>query len=190
MTDPVSTQPPVRRLGGRTVYRNPWMTVREDRIERADGSHGIYGVVDKPDFSLVIPAEIDGFHLVEQYRYPVGDRCWEFPQGSWSALADGDRSPHALAATELREETGLVAAHIEDLGRIHVAYGYANQGCHVFLATGLESGPIRRERSEADMVHRFVPATELTEMIHDGRFRDAASLAALTLLTLMKGASQ
>ncbi|GAA4955137.1 NUDIX domain-containing protein [Actinoplanes utahensis] len=190
MTDRVGTPPPVRRLDGRTVYRNPWMTVREDRIERADGSHGIYGVVDKPDFALVIPAENDGFHLVEQYRYPVGDRCWEFPQGSWSVPAGGDRSPHALAAAELREETGLVATRIEHLGRIHVAYGYASQGCHVFLATGLESGPTRREASEADMVHRFVPAAELTEMVHDGRFRDAASLAALTLLTLAKGATR
>ncbi|MDQ3601656.1 MAG: ADP-ribose pyrophosphatase, partial [Actinomycetota bacterium] len=32
----------------REVYANPWMTVREDEVRRADGSDGIYGVVDKP----------------------------------------------------------------------------------------------------------------------------------------------
>ena len=42
-------------LGSRQVYANAWMTVREDPIRRADGSTGIYGVVDKPDFALVIP---------------------------------------------------------------------------------------------------------------------------------------
>ncbi|MFF3500665.1 hypothetical protein [Streptomyces sp. NPDC003247] len=42
--------------------------------------------MDKPDFVLVVPRERDGFHLVEQYRYPVGGRFWEFPQG---ALAEG-----------------------------------------------------------------------------------------------------
>ena len=72
----------VRRVSTREVYRNPWMALREDEIRRPDGSAGIYSVVDKPDFALVIPAEPDGFHLVEQYRYPVGGRYWEFPQGT------------------------------------------------------------------------------------------------------------
>ena len=39
------------------VYANPWMTVWEDAIRRADGSTGIYGVVDTPDIALVIPAD-------------------------------------------------------------------------------------------------------------------------------------
>jgi hypothetical protein len=51
----------VRTLGSRQVYRNAWMTVREDQVERDDGSTGIYGVVDKPDFALVIPAADNGF---------------------------------------------------------------------------------------------------------------------------------
>ena len=32
------------------VYRNRWMTVREDRTLRHDGAEGLYGVVHKPDF--------------------------------------------------------------------------------------------------------------------------------------------
>ena len=57
----------------REVYANPWMTVREDEVRRADGSDGIYGVVDKPDYALVIPLDGDRLHLVEQFRYPVGE---------------------------------------------------------------------------------------------------------------------
>jgi len=44
----------IRTLSSRDVYRNPWMTVREDSIQRQDGSTGIYGVVLKPDFSIVV----------------------------------------------------------------------------------------------------------------------------------------
>lgn len=69
----------MQRLSSHEVYRNPWMTVREDRVRRADGSTGIYGVVDKPDFALVLPRFQGGFWLVEQYRYPVDRRAWEFP---------------------------------------------------------------------------------------------------------------
>jgi hypothetical protein len=68
----------------RFVYENRWMRVREDMIRRRDGSTGIYGVVEKPDFVVIVPVEDDGrVHLVEQYRYPVKGRYWEFPQGSW-----------------------------------------------------------------------------------------------------------
>ena len=59
----------------RLVYENRWMRVREDMIRRRDGSSGIYGVVEKPDFVVIVPVEDDGrLHLVEQYRYPVKGR--------------------------------------------------------------------------------------------------------------------
>lgn len=54
------------------------MQLREDVIERPDGSQGIYSYIEKPDFALIIPVERDGFYLVEQYRYPVSHRSWEF----------------------------------------------------------------------------------------------------------------
>jgi hypothetical protein len=50
------------------------MTFREDVIRRPDGSKGISLYVEKPDFALIIPVDRDGFHLVGQYRYPVGHR--------------------------------------------------------------------------------------------------------------------
>ena len=89
----------VRTTGSREVYRNPWIRVREDAVERADGSAGVYGVVEKPHFALVLPYERDGFWLVEQYRYPVGRRAWEFPQGTWTA---GSRSEERRVGKECR----------------------------------------------------------------------------------------
>jgi len=50
----------------RLVYENRWMRVREDTIRRRDGSTGIYGVVEKPDFVIIVPVEDDGrVHLME-----------------------------------------------------------------------------------------------------------------------------
>ena len=74
----------------RFVYENRWMRVREDTIRRRDGSTGIYGVVEKPDFVVIVPVDDDGrVHLVEPYRYPVKGRYWEFPQGSWEQEPGG-----------------------------------------------------------------------------------------------------
>ncbi len=84
-------------LGSKQVYANPWMAVREDAIRRADGSTGIYGVVDSPDIALIVPAAGDRLHLVEQYRYPVAGRRWEFPAGSADQPLDVEAAV-ALAA--------------------------------------------------------------------------------------------
>jgi hypothetical protein len=76
----------LRRLSTRVVYENRWMRVREDQVRRPDGSDGVYGVVEKPDFALIVPlADDGGLWVVEQFRYPVGERFCEFPQGSWKA---------------------------------------------------------------------------------------------------------
>ncbi|NUT99650.1 MAG: NUDIX hydrolase, partial [Saccharothrix sp.] len=130
-------------LGSREVYANPWMTVREDPIRRADGTTGIYGVVDKPDYALVIPLDGERLRLVEQYRYPLGMRRWEFPQGTAPERADTD--PLALAERELREETGLRAGKLVELGLLDVAPGMSSQRGRVFLATELTEGFHERE---------------------------------------------
>jgi 8-oxo-dGTP pyrophosphatase MutT (NUDIX family) len=172
----------VRTTGSREVYRNPWIRVREDDIELPDGSVGIYGVVEKPHFALVLPAERDGFWLVEQFRYPLGRRAWEFPQGTWSAGSDG--TPEALARAELAEETGIRAAELRHLGHLDLAPGLMTQEFDVWLATGLTAGPTAREATEADMRSAWVAETELRAMVRDGRFTDSPSLAAYSLLLL------
>ena len=135
----------IRKLSRRTVYKNRWMKVHEDAVGFPDGSEGIYGVVDKEDFALIVPRHGEGrYQLVQQYRYPVGGRFWEFPQGSWETRPGSN--PEEVALGELEEETGLRASSLVRLGHLYEAYGYSNQGFHVFLATGLREGNINRDR--------------------------------------------
>lgn len=84
------------------------MCVREDEIQYPDRSTGVYSIVEKPDFALVIPFENDGFWLVEQFRYSVG-RCWEFPQGTWAPVAVRPRispSPNSPKRPDSRPTAG------------------------------------------------------------------------------------
>jgi ADP-ribose diphosphatase len=167
----------------RLVYENRWMRVREDTIRRRDGSTGIYGVVEKPDFVVIVPVEDDGrLHLVEQYRYPVKGRYWELPQGFREQEPGAD--PMEMARGELREETGLVAARMIYVGHLFEACGYANQGFHIFLATDLRRGNAAPEREEQDLVTRDYPLPEVERMIRDGEIKDATTVAALGLLRL------
>ena len=174
--------PDIRTLSTGVVYEDHWMRLRLDEIERRDGSRGTYAYVEKRDFALVIPAENDGFHIVEEYRYPIRRRTWSFPQGGWPNGQSG--SPEELARLELSQETGLRARDFTRLGTLHCAHGITGQAGHFFLATGLEPGPADREHEEQDMRQAWVPRTRFEEMIDEGVVTDDSTLAAYGLLLI------
>jgi len=172
-----------RTLASHEIYRNRWLSLREDEIVRADGTEGRYSVVSKADFAIVIPRHDDGsFTLVEQYRYPIGERCLEFPQGADEAQPDLD--PLQLARQELAEETGWRAGRLELLGRVHHAYGYSDQDMSIVLATDLTPGEPALEVEEQGLEVVRVAGDDLEAMMADGRIADAASLAAYGMLLL------
>lgn len=164
------------------AYEDSWMRLRRDEIERRDGSRGTYAYVDKPDFALVIPAENHGFHLVEEYRYPIRRRTWSFPQGGFPHGQSG--SPEELARLELLQETGLRARELTKLGFLHCAHGISSQGGHFFVATGLEPGAPEREHEEQDMRQAWVSRARFEDMISDGLITDDSTAAAYALLLI------
>lgn len=183
----------IRTISSREVYRNPWTSVREDVIERANGQRGIYGVVDKDPATIIIPidqtSEGEFVYLVEQFRYTVQETLMEFPQGGWERP---DVVPEELARGELREETGLSARSMTQLGSLWIAYGVMRQRHHIFLAEGLSMGATERDPEEHDMTVHRVPVAEFERMLMDGRVQDNCSVAAwgLYLVWKRKGESE
>ena len=172
----------IQTVASREIYRNSWFSLREDDIRRPDGSDGIYTVVDKPTYALVIAQDGDRFHLVEQFRYPLGLRRWEFPQGT--APDQNDLEPTELAARELREETGLRAQTMTLLGQLDLAPGLSSQRGWVFHATGITEGEHEREHEEQDMHSAWFQRCQVERMMRDGEITDAQSIAAFGLLLL------
>jgi 8-oxo-dGTP pyrophosphatase MutT (NUDIX family) len=166
----------VRITSTRVVYENRWLRMREDRLERDDGTPGVYAYVEKSRGAIVVAVEDGHVWLIEQYRHTTRGRWWELPQGAWENAPDAD--PEALARGELREETGLRAGSMRRLGSLFYAPGMTSQEGDVWLATELEPGPQALEETEADLRAARVPFAELEAMIGDGRIRDCASIAA------------
>ena len=144
-------------------------------------------MLDGPDIALVIATDGDRVHLVEQYRYAVAGRRWEFPSGSADQRLDVDAA--AVAARELREETGLTAGRLTLLGTLDVAPGTCSQRCQVFVATDLTYGEPQRELAEQDMRSAWFTRAEVERMIVDGTMSDAKSAASYALLLLRERAS-
>ncbi|WP_319530707.1 NUDIX hydrolase [uncultured Cohaesibacter sp.] len=175
----------IKQLATRLIYRNRWLSLREDKVRFPGGHEGIYTVVDKPDFATIIPVHDDGrIQLVKQYRYTVGGTYWELPQGSWETKDEVD--PEALALGELEEETGLKAGKIEKIAEMFAAYGVLNQTCHVFLATDLSEGQMAREVTELDMETAAFTEDEVLSMIQSREIMDSVAIGAFGYWQMLK----
>lgn len=174
--------PEIRTLASSVVYADDWIRLRKDDIERGDGSRGTYAVVERRDFALVVPAERGGFHLVEEYRYPVGRRSWSFPQGGFPHGETG--TPEELARLELAQETGLRAEHMTHLGSLTSGHGMTTQYCINFLATGLTPGKANPEPEEYGIRQEWVSREQFEKMVQDRQILDDSTLAAYALLLL------
>ena len=177
----------ITTLSSREVYRNPWLSLREDQILRSNGKEGIYGVVDKDDCAVIIPLELEEGEsrvwLVEQFRYTVQQRCVELPQGGWEM---GDVDPEELARGELKEELGLLAERMVYLGSIWIAYGFAKQKQHAFLATGLTHTQKDPDPEEHDLIAHAVPIADFEKMMLDGIIQDCCTLSAWALYLMWR----
>jgi 8-oxo-dGTP pyrophosphatase MutT (NUDIX family) len=163
-------------LDRRLVYENPWIAVREDRVIRPDGAPGIYGVVHFKNRAIgVLPVdEGGGVWLVGQYRYPLGRYSWEIPEGG----APEGESPEEAARRELREETGLIAGHLEHIGDVHLSNSVSDELGSLFRATALEPGAASPEGSERLEVRR-VDWPVAWAMLRRGEITDSLSVIAL-----------
>ena len=172
----------IKTLTSNVVYKNRWITVREDKIQRQSGALGLYSVVEKVDFAVILPLQDGHIYLVEQFRYPVQQRFWELPQGSWE---DDPNAEHALlAAGELQEETGLVAGSMTYMGHQYLAYGLSNQGYHMYLASDLRYHSTKLDPEEEGLICKKFSVAEFEQMILSGKIKDATTVNVYGLAKL------
>lgn len=180
MADTVPTGPerrgPWTRLSSRPIYENPWITVREDQVLRPDGSPGIYGVVHFRNLAVgVVALDPEGrVILVGQYRYTLGFRSWEIPEGG---CPEGEE-PLAAAARELEEETGYRAARWDDLGTAALSNSATDEVARMYLARGLTPGKAHPEPTE-DLEVAAVSWEEAWRLAMEGEAVDAITVIAL-----------
>ncbi len=131
------------RLSTAPFFDCPFYTFSHDRYRLPDGSVGDYYYLDIAGASMVVPLTDEGkLVMVRQYRYLMQRSSVEFPAGG---MRLPDRDPVANAHKELREEAGLEADIMEEIGAFAPYNGASNETCHVYLARGL-----RRVRPEPD----------------------------------------
>ncbi|MDR3516065.1 MAG: NUDIX hydrolase [Azospirillaceae bacterium] len=169
-------------LSKQVVYDNPWVRVEDHQVLTPAGKPGIYGTVHFKNLAIgVVPIDRDGcVPLVGQYRFPLATYSWELPEGGGAR----DVAPLDSAQRELREETGLTAAHWRPIVEMDTSNSVTDERAFLFLAWDLSPGPTAPDETEQLQV-RHVPFWTVVAMIESGEIRDSLTVVGILRVVLM-----
>jgi 8-oxo-dGTP pyrophosphatase MutT (NUDIX family) len=120
--------------GTRERFRNDLMTVCEDEVTRPDGSEGTYATVRMKDGVTVLAVDEEGrAYFAREFRYAVG---FETVEAVGGGIEEGE-PPAEAARRELREELGIEAEELIELGAVQHITSLVNSRSTLFLARRL-----------------------------------------------------
>lgn len=161
-------------LSSKEVFDGKAVNVWLDRVRYPDGYISEVEVVRHPGAVTILPIDEAGLvWFVRQYRHPVGERLLELPAGTLEV----NETPSETAAREIREEIGMSAQALKEVGRFFMAPGYSTELMVVYIATGLTAAPLDQDDGEQIIVEKY-PLDDVYQMINDGLIRDAKTVAA------------
>jgi len=168
---------PYELLNSEILLKGRAFVIRRDEVRLPDGRTAKLDIVEHHGSVVIIPVDADGNLLfVRQYRHAAGHDLLELPAGT---LEPGE-DPAECAAREVREETGMAAGSLEEIGRFFLAPGYSTEFMVVYLARDLRHDPLQADADEFLQVEP-VPLADALRVARSGQMPDAKSLAALFL---------
>ena len=167
----------MKRVGSEVAWEGRIAKVRVDRFLYDDGEEAEREIVEHPGAVGVVAHDGDTLYLVRQPREAVSEPALlELPAGK---LDEEGESPLDTAQRELAEEIGKGARTWQHLTSFYTSPGFADEECHLFMATNLydrEADADENERIEVVVV----PLPELDSVIRD--CRDSKTLVGLLWL--------
>ena len=162
------------RIRSETAWEGRVARVRVDRFRYDDGREAEREIVEHPGAVAMVAHDGERLYLVRQPREAVDQReLLELPAGK---LDEEGEEPLDTAKRELAEEIGKGARNWEHLTSFYTSPGFADEECHVYLATDLYD-----EHAEADETERIeiveAPLVDLDDVI--AGCRDSKTLVGL-----------
>lgn len=158
---------PFELKNSREVYKNPWITVREDEVTRPDGKSGIFGVINYGEGVCILPMDKDkNVYLIKEYMYAIESYDFELPSGG----IEKNETPLEAAKRELFEETGLKSKEFISLGVANPLTMIVKSPFHMFLALNcsLKSSPEKGIEVKKVSWEKLIEMIETSEISHSG----------------------
>lgn len=133
-----------KKISGEVPFDGRIFRVERDEVELENGRRSFREVARHKSGGACVLCELDGkVAFVRQFRYAYGQELLELPAGK----IDPGETPAACAARELREETGMVAGRLIDLGECCPSPGWMVERLHIFTALDKPYKIVREETS-------------------------------------------
>ncbi|MFQ5846731.1 MAG: NUDIX domain-containing protein [Candidatus Methylomirabilales bacterium] len=176
------SQIPWETRSTKPIYRNTWLSVREDLVELPNGRTTIYGVVTCGQCVGILPfLDPETVLLVQQYRYVARRVTWEMPTGG----VHSGESIEEAAQRELAEETGYRAGHLIPVSTYHTSKSVVDETAHLFLGEMLVQQERPPDETEFLEVRPF-PFDEVLRMVLTGEIVDSMTIIAVLLAARLK----
>lgn len=172
-----------KTLTTRPVYKNQWMSLREDIAELPNGKTTIYGVCTFGRCVGVLPfVDDDHVLLVRQYRYVFKeDFRWEMPTGGVHL----DETPEVAAQRELAEEAGYNAGRLISISTFYTSKSICDETAYLFLGYDLTQHRLPPDDTE-EFEHRVFAFSEALQMVRDSEIRDGMTVIAILAAALQR----
>jgi 8-oxo-dGTP pyrophosphatase MutT (NUDIX family) len=163
-----TTSPP------RLDYRNRFMEVVHTRADFGE-FHKDYFVIELGPRAGIIALNDGAVLLTRQYRFLIDAYSWEIPGGR----VDPGETPHAAAARECLEETGIECRSLERLVEYYPGLDNFNNRTTVFASREIRTvAQFKAVPSEVTEI-RWFPLEAALKMVFAGEILDALTVTAL-----------
>jgi 8-oxo-dGTP pyrophosphatase MutT (NUDIX family) len=163
------------------VAREPWYTVRVDRVQLPSGTIiPKYWISEYPPW-VAVTAD-DRVVLIRQYRHGSAAVHFEIPAGTTDPE---DTALESAARRELLEETGYSGGTWSLLMTLSANPALQDNLTYTYLAEGVTAGAASPDESEDIRVH-LVPVAEIESLLDDGGFLQALHAAPLLKFLLQR----
>jgi 8-oxo-dGTP pyrophosphatase MutT (NUDIX family) len=157
--------------GSERLYRDEFVEFWVDEVVGPDGKPGRRAVTKMLPGVSVLALDEEGFvYLVRTFRYAVGHESIETVAG---AIEEGEE-PEDAARRELREELGIEAGELLDLGHADAVTSQVLSPARLFLARGLTFKEPEQDSTEDIKPHK-VRLKEAVRMAMSGEITQALS---------------
>jgi ADP-ribose pyrophosphatase len=167
---------PWKIVSTREIYKNKWMSLREDIAEMPHGRQTIYGVCTFGPCVGVLPfVDRDSVILVRQYRYVQQENHrWEMPTGG---IKPGE-TPESAAQRELAEEAGCEAGRLVPVSVYYTSKSVCDETAYLYLGYDLTQRHLPPDDTEFFEIATF-SFDEVLRMVRASEIRDGMTVIAV-----------
>jgi len=162
-------------------FGNDFFKVFEDKVIQPDGKDSSYATIEFVSGVSILPIDDEDFvYLTKQFRYVAGENTLEVVAGGIE-----DEKAIEAAKREIKEELGITAEELTELGPIQLDNSIIKAQTTLFIARKLTFGETDRDDSE-EMEMVKISFREAVEKVLNGEITHAPSCVLLLKAWLEK----